>query len=183
MKQLAVTERWARIGPREPSWLIHVPPAGLCLSAFVIIRKKGSILLGRPHAVRAWPEKGGLPVQHAAEIEKSRSWLIPATHLLMEEAPDHAARRIANHWAGVGGVPKFVMVQSHIRPSKQWKSELETRVGRSHWDICFIYELRTKTDPKPRPWWSETRFFSPSKIRKITLSRGHKDILKAADCI
>lgn len=74
-------------------------------------------MLGRPHAHHAWPEMGGFPMRHAAEIEEERSWLLPATHLIMEESPDHAAKRIANKWAGVRGTPKFVMVQSHLRPS------------------------------------------------------------------
>jgi ADP-ribose pyrophosphatase YjhB (NUDIX family) len=118
-REWPLTKRWAPIGPHDSSWMIHVPKAGLCLSAFVVIRKANSILLGRPHAHTAWPEMGGFPMRHAAAIKKDGSWLLPATHLLMEEAPDHAARRIANQWAGVRGRPKFVMVQSHLRPSKQ----------------------------------------------------------------
>jgi len=113
-----VTERWARIGPRDPSWLIHVPKAGLCLSAFVVIRKGNEILLGHPHADNAWPEIGGFPKSHAGEIEKEGSWLLPATHLIMEEKPDHAAKRIANQWVKVRGTPSFVTVQSHLSPSK-----------------------------------------------------------------
>lgn len=187
MGEVRVTERWARIGPRDPSWLIHVPSTGLCLSAFVIIRKRGSILLGRPHAHDSWPEKGGFPKRHAARIEKDGLWLLPATHLLMEEAPDRAARRIANQWAGVKGVPKFVMVQSHLRLPRQPRSVLRSkkqsqrkRTRLHHWDICFVYELKAGTNPKPKPWWLETRFISPPKIRGMPLGRGHKDILKAA---
>ncbi len=179
MRKLPVTERWARIGPRRPSWLIHVPKAGLCLSAFVVIREGNSILLGRPHAHNAWPEKGGFPKRHAAEIEREGSWLLPATHLLMEETPDRAAKRVANQWAGVAGVPRFVMVQSHLRPSTNRKSELKSRSRLNHWDICFVYELKAKVKPKLHPWWAEVRFFTPSEIHRIILSRGHKDILKS----
>jgi len=173
-----VTERWARIGPRDSSWLIHVPRAGLCLSAFVVIRKKGSILLGRPHTHESWPEKGGFPKRHATRLERERSWLLPATHLLMEEAPDRAAQRITNQWAGMRGVPKFVMVQSHLRPSEYARKSGHVKLN--HWDICFVYELNTRTNPKPKPWWSETRFFLPSEIRRMKLGRGHKDVLKAS---
>ena len=180
MRELPATKRWARIGPRDPSALRHVPTAGLCLSTFVIIRKGESILLGRPHANNAWPEKGGYPLLPAAELEKSGDWLLPATHLLMEEHPDHAARRIANQWAGVKGNPKFVMVQSHLRPSKGRKNQPKWGTGFNHWDICFVYELKTRTDPKPKPWWAETRFVSQSEILRITFGRGHRDILKAA---
>lgn len=174
-----MTRRWARIGPRDPSWLIHVPTTGLCLSTFVIIRKGETILLGRPHANNSWPEQGGFPLRHAAKLEKNGSWLLPATHLLMEEPPDHAARRIANQWVGVKGIPKFVMVQSHLRPSRERKTRPKWRTGNNHWDICFIYELKTRMRPKARPWWLEYQFFTRPKIRQISLGRGHKDILKA----
>ena len=179
MRETPVTERWARIGPRDPSWLIHVPKSGLCLSTFVIIRKGNSILLGRPHAISAWSEKGGYPTSHAAELEKNGSWLIPATHLLMEESPDHAARRITKEWAGVKGRPKFVAIQSHLRPLGRHKSPRKGRSGFNHWDICFVYELETRTKPKPKLWWAETKFIPRSGIGRITLGRGHKDVLKA----
>ena len=175
-----ITRRWARFGPRTPSWMIHTPKAGVCLSTFVIVRKKGAILLGRPHAHRAWPEMGGFPLRHAAEIEKENSWLLPATHLLMEESPDHAARRIAHEWAGAKGTPKFVMVQSHLRPSGRWKSKLKWSRRLNHWDICFVYELQAHSNPKHNPWWNELRYFRPMDIAKIRLSRGHRDVLKAA---
>lgn len=179
MRETPVAKRWARIGPRDSSWMIHVPTAGLCLSSFVIIRKGNSILLGRPHASSAWAEKGGYPTRHAAKLEKSDSWLLPATHLLMEESPDHAAKRIANEWMGVKGRPRFLMVQSHLRPSETVKTR-RWRTGFNHWDICFVYELKTGTKPTAKPWWKETRFFSSSEIRKLSLGRGHKDVLNAA---
>jgi hypothetical protein len=96
---------------------------------------------------------------------------------MMEESPDHAARRIANEWAGVKGIPEFLMVQSHLRPSRQ-RSQQKWRTGFNHWDICFIYGLTTKTNPKPKPWWADSRFFSRSEMRRIRFGRGHKDILK-----
>lgn len=180
MRNWPLTSRWARIGPPDSSWMIHVPKAGLCLSAFVVIRKGNSVLLGRPHAHDAWPELGGYPLRHAAAIEKEGSWLLPATHLVIEESPDRAAKRIANQWAGVKGTPKFVMVQSHLRPSARSKSKLKMGRKLNHWDICFVYELRARNNPKHKPWWSELQFFQPRDIADMRLSRGHKDVLKAA---
>jgi len=179
MNETPVSKRWARIGPGDPSWLRHVPREGLCLSTFLIVQKGESILLGRPRANNSWPEKGGYPLRPAAELEKNGSWLLPATHLLMEESPDHSARRIANQWAGVRGIPKFVTLQSHVRPSRRGKSRPRWRTGNNHWDICFVYELRTRKNPKLRPWWSEYRFFSRSEMGRLAFGRGHKDVLKA----
>jgi ADP-ribose pyrophosphatase YjhB (NUDIX family) len=176
-----VTVRWARIGPRTPSWMTHTPPAGLCLSAFIVARKGDSILLGRPKAHDAWPEKGGFPKRHAGEIGKEGAWLLPATHLLMEEPPDHAARRIAHEWAGITGTPRFLMVQSHVRPQTPGHPGYK-RSGRKfrHWDICFVYEMRIRQLLKLRPWWSEMRLFPIAKVRKAKLARGHRDVLERA---
>lgn len=181
MLQKAANERWARFGPRSVSWLRHIPRAGLCLSTFVIARRGNSILLGRPLASAAWPEKGGFPKHQAEQLEKEGTWLLPATHLLMDETPDDSARRIACEWAGLSGKTRFVTVQSHLRlrkPGQMGYTMLRKKLN--HWDICFIYEMRTKALPKAKPWWSEMRFFSTREILKITLGRGHIDILKEA---
>jgi len=176
-----VDVRWARVGPRNPSWMTHTPRAGLCLSVFIVARKGDSILLGRPRAHDAWPEKGGFPKRNAAEIEKEGAWLLPATHLLMEESPDHAASRIAHEWVGLKGKPRFVMVQSHVRPQRRGRPGYK-RSGRQlqHWDICFVYGMSARQLPKVRPWWSEMRYLPSTKIRKMKLARGHRDILEKA---
>jgi len=110
--------------------------------------------------------------------------LLPATHLLMEEPPDNAARRIAHQWAGLTGTPRFVMVQSHVRPQTPGRPGYK-RSGRKlrHWDICFVYEMRIGRLPKIRPWWSEMRFLPTAKVRKMKLARGHRDVLERAGYI
>lgn len=115
-------ERWARIGPTKKSWLTHIPKAGLCLSAFVVITNlENEILVGLPRDHKAWPDAGGLPRRHAKGLEKRKGFLLPATHLLMEESPDIASVRIAQKWTGYSNAkPSFVMVQSNLRPSTLW---------------------------------------------------------------
>ena len=173
------TKRWARLGPNDQKWLNHVPEAGVCISAFIIPRKGNSILLARPRGIGAWSEKGGFPTWRALRLEKEKAWLLPATHLLMEEAPDRAAERIAREWAGITGKPRFMMFQSHTRPSIVGNRKQSAK----HWDLCFVYEMKTKRLPRLKPWWSEMRFVKPSEIRRMNLGRGHKDILRAAGLI
>jgi ADP-ribose pyrophosphatase YjhB (NUDIX family) len=183
---LPTTERWARIGPTRKSWLIHVPRAGLCLSAFVIVINYGNdILLGLPKEHEAWPKAGGLPKFHSKQLEVKGEFLLPATHLLMEESPDHAARRIAREWVGYKNAkPSFKEVQSHLRPSELWRTELGDKHGVNHWDICFIYSMQVDDLPsRINPWWREMRFVSPSQISKLNIGRGHKDVLKEAGYI
>lgn len=176
MKRVPVTKRWARLGPDSPSWLNHVPKAGVCLSAFVVARRGASILLGKPRVHDAWPTKGGFAKWRVVELEREGSWLLPATHLLMEESPDEAAKRITREWAGLKGTPRFLMVQSHLRPGRLWNPKLKD----NHWDLCFVYELRPKSPPKLNPWWSEMKFVKPSEIRRMNIGRGHRDILEEA---
>ncbi len=176
MKRLPVAKRWARLGPDNPSTLFHTPRACVCLSAFVIAKRGRSVLLGRPRAHDAWPTRGGYPKSRAAELEKEGAWLLPATHLLMEESPDEAARRIVHQWAGLRGTPRFVMVQSHLRPGRIWSPRLKS----NHWDLCFVYTLSPKGRPKSRPWWSEMRWIPLSDIPYMNLGRGHRDILEEA---
>jgi ADP-ribose pyrophosphatase YjhB (NUDIX family) len=174
-----VTKRWARLGRWNPHSLIHPSDAGVCLSAFLVARQGTRILMGRVHGTKEWPEKGGYPKARAVELEHAGAWLLPATHLLMEESPDRAAKRIARQWAGLRGTPKFVMIQSHTRPASLWTKGAKG----NHWDLCFVYELRVRRLPKTRPWWSEMQFFSPSKLRRLNLGRGHRDILEEASYI
>lgn len=171
-----VTRRWARFGPDDVHQLNHTPRAGVCISAFVIARRGRSILLGKPKAGDPWPEKGGYPKWRAMKLEEDGAWLLPATHLMMGEGPDKAAKRIARDWAGLNRTPKFVMIQSHLRPART----LSPKAKDNHWDICVIYTLRSDGRVKLKPWWSEMRFVTPSKIRKMNLGRGHGDILKEA---
>ncbi len=180
---LPIEERWARIGPTKESWLIHVPKAGLCLSAFVVvIDYNNKILLGQPKEHEAWPIAGGLPKFHSKQLEKEGVFILPATHLLMEESPDHAARRITRKWVGyTDAEPSFREVQSHLRPSALWKSYLGEKRGLNHWDICFVYSMQARELPsKIKPWWSEMRFVPSSQISKLNIGRGHKDVLKEA---
>jgi len=179
MKRAPVATRWARLGPDDRSVLFHTPKGGVCISAFVIARLHNSILLGRPRRHNAWPTKGGLRKSKAGELEREGAWLLPATHLMVGESPDRAARRIVREWAGLKGTPKFVSVQSHVRPARLANSKLSGK----HWDICFVYRLNARGLPKPRPWWRELRFVPLSEIRRIKLGRGHRDVLEDARCI
>lgn len=132
--------------------------------------------MGKVRGTKDWPERGGYPRHRAIELEREGVWLLPATHLMMEESPDHAAKRIARQWAGLRGIPEFVMVQSHTRPASFWRKGAKG----NHWDICFVYELKALAPPKHRPWWSEMRFVPLSEIGTLKIGRGHLDILKEA---
>lgn len=178
--KIPAAKRWARLGPNDAKWLNHVPESGVCVSAFIIARKGKSILVGRPRGVNDWAERGGFPTWRAKRLEKEGAWLLPATHLLMEEPPDMAARRIAHQWGGLTGTPRFLEFQSHTRPSLQVGGPKQRA---RHWDLCFVYEMKAHDVPRLKPWWSEMKFATPAEIRRMKMGRGHKDILREAEFI
>ena len=167
-RAVSVLKRWARFGPDNPSKLTHIPKGGVCISAFVVVKRGNLILLGLPRVHDAWPRKGGYAKWRLVEPEMRSAWLLPATHLQIGEHPDHAARRISHEWAGLKGKPRFMMIQSHLR----------RRGRRNHWDLCIVYELRVRRLPKCKPWWSKMQFADSAQIRRMKLGRGHKDVLK-----
>jgi hypothetical protein len=177
---IPVTARWARIGPANRKWLIHVPPGGLCLSAFVLIRnRKGEVLFGRPRVDRAWPDQGGVGMWRVREFVRSGEWELPATHLLMEEDPARAAQRIARSWGGLPkSTPTLVAVDSSRSPSGSWVGSGRNRRRVYHWMIGFVYELRTARKPRPFRGWAETKFVPLNELGALTIGRGHRDFLR-----
>lgn len=159
--------RWARLHQ-------DVSDMGVCLSTFIVGLRGHSVLLGRPLEHDAWPEKGGYSKLGSMALEKEAAWLLPATHLMMEESPDRAAQRIAREWAGLKGRPEFVMVQSHLRPRPP-----KAPKG-NHWDICFVYEMKLRKLPSKKPWWSVMAFVPLATVDNMKIGRGHLDILEEA---
>jgi ADP-ribose pyrophosphatase YjhB (NUDIX family) len=174
--------RWARFGPTDRKWLMHVPVAGVCLSAFVIVRnRKGDILLGRPRPHPAWAEKGCLPRFRVQELVQQKAWILPASHLMVEEAPEMAARRICRDWAGLRGAdPKLIAIDSSRMATGRSTGSGRNRRPLNHWAVGFVYEVRTDHPPAPAPWWSETKFIPRASLRTTRIGRAHRDIIDYA---
>lgn len=175
-----IGERWARIGPKNPRWFQHVPPAGLCLSVFLVVRnRRGDVLLGRPRRHKAWPEWGCMPYWRLDPIIENQAWVLPASHLMMEEHPDHAAGRIARTWARLlHASPRLVALDSSRMPSDRRAGRGKSRRMLNHWAIGFVYEVRSDVPPGAAPWWDEMRFFPVQELRKVQIGRAHRDLLR-----
>ncbi len=175
----ALATRWARIGPTDRRWLLHVPKGGLCLSAFVIVRnRRGDVLLGRPAFDRSWLESGGLPLWRVRELVREGVWVLPATHFMMYESPDRAATRIARRWTGgATGRPRFVAVDSYAAPSPYRRSGRARGTTDLHWDFCFLYEMRSDRAPRRGRAWTELKFVPRTEISKLKIGRGQRDIV------
>ena len=175
-----VTVRWARFGPSNRQWFMHVPRGGVCLSAFLIVRnRQGDVLLGRPRHHAAWAEKGCLPAFRVREIVRRAEWILPASHLLVEESPSHAAKRISRDWAGLRGTnPRLIALDSSRVPSGQFTGSGPNRRRIYHWALGFVYEVRSNSPPTPAPWWTEMKFVPMGKMSTTRVGRGHRDIIR-----
>lgn len=172
--------RWARIGPTNRKWLIHVPPGGLCLSAFVLVQNgRGDVLFGQPRPHRNWPERGGVGVWRIRDLARDGAWTLPATHLLVGEDPVDGAKRIARTWAGLYNPhPRLLGIDSCRMPTGQWKGVGRRRRQVYHWAIGFVYGVRLTRAPRVNPGWSELRFIPRAQFHSLRIGREHRDFLK-----
>jgi ADP-ribose pyrophosphatase YjhB (NUDIX family) len=181
-RELPLSVRWARFGPNDRRWLMHVPVGGVCLSAFVLVRNpNGDVLLGRPRPHRAWADKGCLPPFRVKSLVERNEWILPASHLKVEERPDDAARRICRDWAGLRGArPRMVAVDSSRMATGRWTGSGPTRRPVHHWAVGFVYEVASDRPPPTAPWWSETAFVPMSRLLSTRIGRAHRDFLRYA---
>ncbi len=150
----------------------HVPKGGTCISAFLVLRGNGGILVGKMVKPEVWIEKFYVGEMFAPQYVASNKWVLPASHLEYGEKPDDAAMRILTKQVGLGrGNPQFRQVQSHLRPSPVDPDE-------AHWDICFVYEWNSEDKIERPEWFSELRFVNPADLTSDDFTRGHGDVLQ-----
>ena len=81
----------------SPLGFWHPPEGGMCVNAFLFVRRDGKILLGKYADHPKWEELAGLDANRRRA--NAGGWILPASHLKFGEEPRAAARR-------VGTVPK-----------------------------------------------------------------------------
>lgn len=143
---------FARFRSQPPA----VPPGLTCISAFVLVKKEKSILLGKLTSPEDWFDEFSLYKERPeAWIDK---WRIPGSHLRQGEHPEDAAKRILEKQLGLADFDiHLYQVQSHT-------STLRSGTEDIHWDICFIYEATTSQEPKPNRYFSAVSYFKTEDI-------------------
>jgi len=150
----------------------NVPKGGTCLSAFLVLKGKAGILVGKMAKPEIWVEKFLVGEAFAPRYVSSNKWILPASHLKYGEKPEDAAKRVLVEQVGVGNVKlSLLQVQSHL---SQDPNDPEA----AHWDVCFVYggQLRGKQLQRPE-WFSELTFEKPKALKSQDFTRGHGDIL------
>ena len=172
------------MSPRQRKALFNeqnVPPGGVCLSSFVLVRSGGNVLVGKMAKPEVWIDRFFVGEKFAPDYVASGKYLLPARHLAWYESPLEAAESVIRDQAKLL-IPRrglrLLEVQSHVR------GDVNSSEQPPHWDICFLYEMRvparTARQLKVPPWFKDFHFAPLSSLLVSDFTRGHGDILQEA---
>ena len=170
-----INRRFAAFGRKAaPPRMNEIPEAGLCISAFILLSKMGSpdeIVMGHLNPDADWNYIGAL--DHERAERNSKGWMLPSCHLLLEESPEDAARRILKEQLGVEDqqLMKPEVFSEAYSSGKVWDT-----APFKHWDLQFIFQGERATI-NLHPAWRDLTFVDLSKTKKGDMARFHEDIL------
>jgi hypothetical protein len=154
-------QKHARYGPLDR----YEPPpkAGMCLSAFALVRREGKdgVLIGLPKPAGRWLNDWltSWRVYSKEDLSQAyKEWRLPSCYLRELEAPKDAITRIMNEQLGIARfhISSRARIFSYASPSTWYH-------GNDHWDLAFAYDVTVGSRAGPgticRNWWKELRFF------------------------
>jgi ADP-ribose pyrophosphatase YjhB (NUDIX family) len=152
----------------------EIPEAGFCISAFIVLSKIGNpdeVVMGHLNPETDWNHIGAL--DHERAERNSKGWMLPSCHLLIEESPDDAARRILKEQLGVED-------QKLMRPEVFSEAYSSGKVWETaplnHWDLQFIFQGEISS-LNQHPAWKDLAFVDLRATKKSDMARFHEDIL------
>jgi ADP-ribose pyrophosphatase YjhB (NUDIX family) len=151
-----------------PPRMKNMPEGGMCISAFVIVSKRGEperVLMGKIDANANWDHIGALDTKRAERV--SAGWMLPSSHLMLYETPEGAARRIIREQLGI----KDMKLNGPL-------SFVDTSGVENHWDLGFIFLGDRDSLPKNAAW-RELAFVRPKDVSKDVV-RSQLDVLAYA---
>ncbi|HYA54140.1 MAG TPA: hypothetical protein VEG42_00880 [Thermoplasmata archaeon] len=175
---MSTPRRFARYRPTEGEvgsrrfWA--VPPAGLCVSVFVLVgdpKNPNLVVLGRPSPTAPWAEIGSLDPAPLAALQEH--WVLPASHLVEFEGPRAAADRVVREQLGI----EHLDLRGPEVVSEAYPTPSSPQSG-NHWDLEFLFRADW---PHGRELHSaafrELRLIDTRTIGASNLGRGHGDVL------
>jgi ADP-ribose pyrophosphatase YjhB (NUDIX family) len=157
--------------------ITEIPAGGVCLSAFLIVtetRDPRKVLMGHMNPDAPWDHIGALDPSRVQV--HSRGWMLPSSHLIFQESPDDAARRIAREQLELSDlkVSEPKVVSEAYTPRRFPDAPL-------HWDIEFLFRGETPAADLPRPAaWTELAFIDLRRTAKSEIARSHEDVIESA---
>jgi len=157
--------------------ITEIPAGGVCLSAFLIITEAGDptkVLMGRMNPQAPWDHIGALDPSRV-EVH-SRGWMLPSSHLIFQESPGDAARRIAREQLELPALrlSKPEVVSEAYTPKRFPNAP-------THWDIEFLFRGELPAEDLPHPAaWRELAFVDLPRTSKAEIARSHEDVFESA---
>lgn len=155
----------------------EIPKPGLCLSAFVILtstRRLCAVLMGRMNPEARWDHLGALDPGRVGV--HSRGWMLPSSHLIYEESPQVAARRILSEQLGLDQLEvEGPQVVSEVGTPRRFPG-----LG-GHWDLEFLFRgTLDETAVPTHPAWSRLEFVDTRTTAAAEFARSHEEVLASA---
>ena len=166
---MTTDRKFTRFNPADrPMTTREIPEGGICLSAFLVIGEKGHpdrILMGHLNPSAPWDHIGALDPERA-EVN-SKGWMLPSTHLMLNESPQAAGERVLKEQLGLPAASQALdgpYVFSEVYGSK------------NHWDIHFVF-LGERDQVAQHPAWLDLAFIEVNDTPREQIARYHEDIL------
>ncbi|HYM40323.1 MAG TPA: hypothetical protein VEY12_09330 [Thermoplasmata archaeon] len=160
-----------------PFGMPEVPEGGLCLSAFLVINERdrnNHALLGHLNPAAPWDHIGALDESRTAV--HSKGWMLPSSHLIVNESPEVAARRIAAEQ-----LERHDLTFSDARVVSEVYAPRRFPGLTRHWDIEFVFRSEWPGGAAPKAAaWTELRFVDLATTPKSAMARSHEDVLESA---
>ncbi len=165
--------RFVRYGP-SPRY--GLPEAGFCASSFVLVRRGTKVLAGMPKGHPRWTKEWApnwLVYAKDRVQDEYRSWRLPASYLYEGESPDETAWRVLKDQLGLRAArPDAPSCYAFYDPSSWYP-------GHRHYDLCFVYEVRSDAPKRIPAWWDRLEFVTLASLRKQELGSGMSDLVRA----
>lgn len=159
-----------------PFGMPEVPEGGLCLSAFLLVSEHGHpgrVLMGHLNPEAPWDHIGALDASRTAA--HSKGWMLPSSHLILNEAPDAAAQRIAREQLERTDLLfSEAKVVSEVYTPRRFPDIVR------HWDLEFLFCGEWPGGAPKASAWTELRFVDLTATPKADMARSHEDILASA---
>jgi len=154
-----------------PSGFRELPKGGMCLSAFLFVKRGRRILLGKYADDPRWESLAGLDAERWRM--HGQGWTIPARQLKYGEDPREAARKIGEEILRIPGLRRSEpRVEVDLYEPTRFPGEL-------HYDVWFLVDAipTTRAKAEAPPWYTELAWHDPRTLPASAYARGHEDVV------
>lgn len=154
-----------------PAGFRNVPSGGMCLCAFLFVRRGERILLGKYADHPHWEELAGL--DRDRRRANANGWTLPASHLKFGEDPRNAARRIGEE---ILQLPDLRYEEPVVEVDAYEPLSIP---GELHYDVWFFVDAfeAGKGELSKPDWYGELDWLDPRTTPSSAYARQHEDVV------